>query len=195
MDAIDDFPVFPTQQRVTRAGLALRFAVLCSLTMLACGGLAAGLIAWNPEFGDVLGIPSVFFLTTLLLAGSSYALQRATDWVRIEKQRPFRVWLIGAIVLGAFFTAVQSFGLASLFPDDRSAKLAQTGTVPFTIGVISMHAVHVVTAQLALAWITVQAFNDRYDHEYYRPVTYCAWFWHFLGGVWLSLLVVIGVAL
>lgn len=195
MDAIDELPVFPTRTPVSRAGLALRFAVLCSLTALASGCLTAALLYWNPDFGSIVGVPSIFVLTTLLLAASSYSLQRSTDWVRIEKQKPFRSCLIGGILLGICFTGVQSFALATLFPDDRSTELAQTGVIPFTIGVVSMHALHVITAQLALSWITVQAFNDRYDHEFFRPVTYCAWFWHFLGGVWLSLLVIIGIAL
>ena len=195
MDAIDELPVFPTQKRLTRAGLALRFAIFGALLLSFSAGVSAALLYVDPQFGTVFGLPTIFLLTSLLLGGCSYALARACEWVRVEKQRPFRTWLVAAALIAALFTAVQAFGLATLVPAERSTELAQTGSVPFAIGVISMHALHVIVAQLALAWIVVQAFNDRYDHEFFRPVTYCAWFWHFLGGVWLSLLAILVIAL
>ncbi len=54
--------------------------------------------------------------------------------------------------------------------------------------VAGLHGVHFVIALLFVAWITVNAFADRYDHEYFGSVTFCAWFWHALGIVWMAIL-------
>lgn len=195
MDAIDELPVFPTQRQATRAVLALRFAALVTTAFSLSWLLAASLIRWVPTTGTLANVPVSFVASTLSLAAGSYALVRAVRWVRVERQKPFRRWLIAAVAISVLFTGVQSFGLFALFPADRSVDLAQTGSVPFAIAVVTMHALHVIVSQLFLGWIVVQAFNDRYDHEFYKPVGYCAAFWHFLGFVWLVILGGIMVAL
>lgn len=153
------------------------------------------LLVWNPSIKPIAGVPGVFVITTGLMAWLSFSLHRAVERVRVEKQRPFRTWLFLAIVIGAIYMAFQAFGLAVVSAQGVPSDQVQTGSVPFAKGVISMHLLHVVGAMLALIWIAVQAVNDRYDHEFYRPVNYCALFWHFLGGVWLSLLVILSIAL
>jgi heme/copper-type cytochrome/quinol oxidase subunit 3 len=48
-----------------------------------------------------------------------------------------------------------------------------------------MHGVHFIVALLFVAFVFLQGLANRYDHEYSWGVTFCAWFWHALGIIWL----------
>ncbi len=154
-----------------------------------------GLVAQGgvPQGRPVLFPPAFGISTGLLLLGS-LLMGRALHFVRIEKQRPFRRWLLSALAVGGLFVGVQSFGLWSLMPHDRTAHAAQAGVTTFVLMLASLHALHFVVAVLFLSFVTVRAFDDRYDHEYHWGVTVCAWFWHALGVVWMGILVVIAIA-
>ncbi len=146
-----------------------------------------------PQRRPVLFPPAFGISTGLLLLGS-LLMGRALSFVRIERQRPFRRWLLSALVVGGMFVGVQSFGLWTLMPHDRTAHAAQAGVTAFVLMLAALHAFHFVVAVLFLSFVTVRAFDDRYDHEYHWGVTVCAWFWHALGVVWMGILAVIAIA-
>lgn len=138
--------------------------------------------------------PPAFLVSTLLLLAGSVTLQRAVSFVRIEKQREFRKWLLASLLLGAAFMGVQTYGLWAMLPVERSAEEASLGITPFVVMLSALHAMHFIVAVLFVVLVTVRTYRDRYDHEYFWGVRYCAWFWHFLGLVWCAILAVITIA-
>ncbi|MGD9857841.1 MAG: cytochrome c oxidase subunit 3 [Planctomycetaceae bacterium] len=147
----------------------------------------------TPRSPTVL-FPPAFWISSALLLLGSLLLSRALSLVRLEKQRPFRRMLVSTLAVGALFVGVQSFGLWTLMPHDRSSQAAQVGVNAFVLMLAALHALHFVVAVLFLSFVTVRAFDDRYDHEYHWGVTVCAWFWHALGVVWLGILCVFAIA-
>jgi len=138
--------------------------------------------------------PFAFWISSMLLIAGSVVMSRAVQFVRLERQRPFRRSLLVALALGALFWGVQSYGLWTLMPHDRTAEAAQSGVTVFVLMLAALHGMHFVVAVLFLSYITVRAMADRYDHEYYWGVTVCAWFWHALGIVWIGILAVFAIA-
>lgn len=184
----DVLPPWPNVKRPGRAAIAARTGLLAAGLIAAASAMTAVMLRLAPEQPHVLGVSAVFFVTTAVLAAASAALQRAVRWVRVEKQRPFRSWLVVALGLGVLFTALQAYGLADLGPSLRAAVGGEPNPSAFVAAIVATHAAHVVLAVMSLALVTVQALNDRYDHEYYWGVSAVAGFWHFLGLVWLSVL-------
>jgi len=139
------------------------------------------------------GSPPAFLVSSVLLLIGSASLSQACGFVRHERQRPFRRHLLLSLVVGTLFVATQTYALTWLIrrqpPED-----VQVGTVAFVAVMAALHAMHFVIALLFLVFVTVRAFADRYDHEYYWGVTICTWFWHILGIVWLLVLAVIAIA-
>lgn len=188
MDTTDALPPLPLTRRPSRSAITLRTASLAATLVTLAWLMTAVMLRFAPHQPRVFGISVVFFVTTAVLGGTSVALQRAVRWVRVEKQRPFRVWLVVAMALGTLFTALQAYGLADLGPSLRAAFDGEPNSAAFVAAIVATHAAHVVLAVLALTMVSVQAFHDRYDHEYYWGVSAVAAFWHFLGLVWLSVL-------
>ena len=178
----------------SRGLLARRFFVL-SLGLLVAAILIAKIgVRW---FGDESPARSVmplpFWISTVFLFAGSVTLQRAAWLVRVQQIEPFRRWLMLSLTAGTLFVGLQSCGLWRLIQNQTPVgqsipNSAETGANAFVVMVAGLHGVHFVVALLFVAWITVNAYADRYDHEYSWGVSFCAWFWHTLGILWLVIL-------
>lgn len=174
---------------------AVRFFAI-SVVAFALSGLLARLLVLfgRPPVGaDAGAIPPAFWISTILLAAGSGALDQAVRSVRIERQRPFRRWLLTGLAAGTLFIGVQSYGLWYLLQNPNPDEQVATGVNGFRFVVAFLHALHFTVALMFLVFVTLRAFADRYDHEYYFGVVVCAWFWHFLGAVWLAILGVFAI--
>lgn len=179
-----------------QAAFAVRYFLL-SVTIFGVAALLAGvLIHFAPPAvrPDRLPFPPAFWVSSLLLFFGSVALSRALSHVRVEKQAAFRRTLLAALGAGTLFIAVQSYGLWCLLQGQNPSEVA-TGASAFIVVFAVLHALHVSLAMLFLVFVTLRGFADRYDHEYFWGVTVCAYFWHFLGVVWLCILTVFAFAM
>lgn len=171
------------------------FATVLGVCLVAwsAGSIVSRIPGFEPHRSDSV-FPAAFGVTSVLLLTGSVLFSRALWYVRLEKQRPFRRLLVSALVVGSLFVGVQSVGLWALMPQVRSPEAAQVGVTAFVLMLVSLHALHFLVAVLFLSFVTVRAFDDRYDHEYHWGVTVCAWFWHALGVVWCGILGVFAIS-
>lgn len=179
----------------SRSEFAVRFAVVSALLLLLAGAIATGLLNLLPipEKHPPNHFPRAFIVSTFLLMIGSWSLSRACAFVRRERQVPFRRHLLISLGAGTLFVATQTYALTGLMHQLRPEE-ASIGAGAFVAVMASLHAMHFVVALMFLVFVTVRAFADRYDHEYYFGVTVCTWFWHALGIVWLMVMAVIGIA-
>ncbi len=179
----------------SKSELALRFFVLSVGLLLVAmlTGFAAVRVFPAAERPGGVSMPFAFWISTMLLAACSVTLQRAAWRVRVQRLDSFRRLLAWSLLSGTIFVGVQACGLNVLVQNQTPVHSAQpesaeTGANAFVVMVAGMHGVHIVVALLFIAWVTVNAYGNRYDHEYSSSVTFCAWFWHALSIVWLVIL-------
>ena len=178
----------------SRSLLARRFFILASGLLTVAVLIAMTGIRWlGNASSDRFVMPIAFWISTAFLFAGSVTLQRAAWLVRVQQLESFRRWLILSLSFGTLFVGIQICGLWRLTqnqirPGQTLPESAETGANAFVAMVAGLHGVHFVIALLFVAWITVNAFANRYDHEYSGGVTFCAWFWHTLGIVWLTIL-------
>jgi cytochrome c oxidase subunit 3 len=173
--------------------LAVQFFAVAVTALAASAALAVGVTRlWPATSFPQATFPPAFALSTAALLLGSACLSRAVDAVRREKQLRFRRWLTIALCAGATFVGLQCSALNWLVRRQNPEDVA-TGAGAFVAVLAALHAMHFVVALLFLAYVTVRAFADRYDHEYYWGVTVCAWFWHALGVIWLAVLGVMAI--
>lgn len=147
-----------------------------------------------PPPSERLRLPTAFVFGTLFLVLGSGFLHQGLNNVKRERQGSFRRSLLLALAFAVLFVGVQSFGLLGFMKGTRDYQNPQTNTHGFVFMFAALHAMHFLVAQSVLLWVTLAAFYDRYDHEYYFGVTFAAWFWHALGIVWLAILCVFSIA-
>jgi heme/copper-type cytochrome/quinol oxidase subunit 3 len=178
-----------------RSDFALRFFAISAALLFVALSLSSLLLTLSPT--DVqrgpTQFPLAFAASTVLLCCGSVALSRALGFVKLERQHPFRRSLMWALLAGTLFVGFQTFALSQLI-HQQPAEEVPTGVGAFVAVMAALHAMHFVVALLCLVYVTVQAFADRYDHEYFWGVTVCTWFWHALGVVWCAILAVMAIA-
>ncbi len=182
----------------TAGGFALRYFHVLVLVFVAAGGLGAGLIYLLPAFAApaTFSLPGAFWISSGFLGVSSLMQHRSILAVRLERQRIFRRRLLLALVAGIGFVAVQSYGLWCLLQfQPRTAQAVSTGPEAFVFVLTMLHGMHVTIALMFLTYVFLKSLTYRYDHEYYWGVTFCSWFWHGLGMVWLAILAVFLIAI
>lgn len=176
------------------AGFAVIFFLLAvALLSVAVGTawLAISITGQSPP-GQRSAFVVSFLISTGLLVAGSVQLVRASTFVQLERQASFRRCMAWAMVCGTAFVSVQTYGLQSLI-SLNTADIA-TGLKYAAFVFIFLHAVHVIVALLFVVYVFLRAQSDRYDHEYSWGVTFCGWFWHGLGVVWLAIMAVFTVA-
>jgi cytochrome c oxidase subunit III len=181
----------------TAGGFAVRFFHVLLLVFGVVAGLATALIYLLPVFQSTGGVslPGAFWVSSGFLLASSVQQHRSVQAVRRERQRLFRRRLLLALIAGMGFVAVQSYGVWCLFQaQPRTAEAASTGPEAFVFVLTVLHGLHVSIAMMFLTFVCLKSRMDRYDHEYYWGVTFCAWFWHALGLVWLAIVFVFLIA-
>ena len=97
----------------------------------------------------------------------------------------FRRRMLQSLGVGIAFVLFQTQGLACLLSQKKAAQETGLGDGAFAFAL--MHGVHLIVALLFVVFVFLQGLAGRYDHEYSWGVTFCAWFWHALGIVWLAI--------
>ena len=187
----------PKRHASGHSRLARRVIVTALLVLLIAAailGLLTTLFGRLNHSGQ-FWFPPAFGVSSLLLLAGSVSQQRAIAFVRLERQRPFRVWLAVGLLCGTLFLGIQAYGLWTLLPGERSVADASLGVTPFVLMLAALHAAHLSLCVLFQVFVFLQALEDRYDHEYYWGVSVCACFWHLLGIAWLFILVIFAIAL
>ncbi|HIK94366.1 MAG TPA: hypothetical protein EYG03_20680 [Planctomycetes bacterium] len=180
-----------------KQSLITRRFFLATITQAAiCIGMAWALAAFvgAPEQSERIRLPAAFQFGTLFLLIGSWFLHVSQGHVQNERQAEFRRSLLLALLCAVLFVGVQSFGLWAFMRSTTDYQNPQQNTHGFVFMFAALHAMHFLVAQSVLLWVTLSAFLDRYDHEYYWGVTFATWFWHALGIAWIAILCVFSIA-
>jgi cytochrome c oxidase subunit 3 len=157
-----------------RANELTLLAIMATVVMLFAAFTAAYLIRRTDADWRPLPLPSVFWLNTLVLLASSITLEAA-------RRRPGRGWLAATIILGIVFLLGQAAGFRSLA--GQGLYLPSNPHSSFLYMLTAVHGLHVAGGIVAILYASA------------RPavVGLVAAYWHFVGVVWLYLLVLLNV--
>jgi heme/copper-type cytochrome/quinol oxidase subunit 3 len=133
--------------------------------------------------------PRGLWSSTLWILAGSGTIQAALAAARAHRLAALRVLLAATLATGLAFLASQAlawYRMAFQLAPGHSSLY-----VYLFYFVTGLHAAHVLAGLLPLAVVTVNAFYGRYSALRHAGVRYCAMYWHFLGGVWLTLFAMI----
>lgn len=151
----------------------LLLAVLATVVMLFAAFTSAYLIRRTGADWERIHFPAVMWVNTLVLIASSITLE-------VSRSRG-SAWLAATIGLGVVFFLGQSAAWFAL--GSSGVFLATNPHASFVYMLSALHAVHVVGGLSALGY------------AYRRPeaLGLCGAFWHFLGGLWVYLILLLRV--
>jgi cytochrome c oxidase subunit III len=190
---------FRPPPRASAIGLWL---VLAALAMLFIASMWLYILLRLHFFGRIsdaqIHMPSLTWLSTLVLLAGSFTIHRAVVAIRREKLQICLKFLYITCVIAVLFLLVQSPCMATILQEHESlsaqsaagkgpGEFAPVSAYGLVFVLILVHALHVLGGIVALAVVTTRARAGKYDHENFMGVQFAARYWHFLDVVWLAM--------
>ena len=139
---------------------------------------------WPPE-GAELEVPLALVLTVLLLT-SSVTVHAGVSALRRDDVARARTWFVVTAVLGALFLAGQAYEWSALEFDVGDHSYA---TSFFTI--TGFHGLHLLAGVIALAVLIGRSLARGFDRSRLPTAEVTSYYWHFVDGVWIAVLVLL----
>ena len=163
----------------------LSLTILFAASLVACAITRAQAPLWKTA--EMPNLPAGLAGSTLILVALSASLEWATRAVKTNRLRSLERGLWAALACGALFLLIQSFNWVAMAQGYRAS--AQT-LYPFTFHLLTgLHALHVLGGFVPLGWAIMKAGRREYSSSRYEGLKLTTQYWHFLGVVWLVLLV------
>jgi cytochrome c oxidase subunit 3 len=170
---------------------------LLLIVMMTFGGLIAAYVViatnnvaeWSP-----FDLPIQVWISTVIIVISSFAYHAAQRAIERADQESARKWLIITTALGAAFISSQILVWFELVR--RGFYVYANPYAGFFYILTAVHAVHVLGGVIALGAIVLRTWRPFTDggqllrlQDFARSV---GWYWHFMGVLWIILLLLLG---
>lgn len=146
-------------------------------------------LEWKP-----INLPKQVWLSTFLIVVSSITLVIAHKALEAEKQVKAKNWLLATTVLGAIFISSQILSWAVLAA--RGVYIGSNPYAGFFYIFTGVHALHVIGGIGALSYIVLRTWNitdNDKELKIRKSVSnVVGWYWHFMGGLWICLFLLLG---
>lgn len=163
---------------------------LATVTMLFAAFTSAYVVRRSGSDWRQVALPPRLWLNTVVLLASSLALE-AANRLGARDRWAAATWTFGAALAGGVaFLAGQIAACRELA--DAGVYLQSNPYSSFFYMLTGAHAVHVVAALTVLAWGFIATWRGARDTRAWTArMGSCRTFWHFLGGVWIWLFVLV----
>ena len=177
-----------SEKRAETAKLGLRVA-LGSVTMLFAAFTSAYIVRSAGEDWVPLAAPSLIWANTAILLFSSLTMELGKRAFQSWRPVAFRKWIAVTAVLGALFIAGQVAAWNQLA--SQGIYLQSHPHSSFFYVLTGVHAVHLLVGVLALFYVLMLATRYQLTPGESSSPSVCATYWHFVGGIWVYLIVVL----
>jgi cytochrome c oxidase subunit 3 len=143
---------------------------------------------------DLPPLPKALWLSTVAMLLSDLTMVRAHRAAERGNGEALTRGLILTVALGAAFLVIQAFCwisweavVSSRWGESGEWRLALVGFYLLS----GLHGLHVIGGLVALIVSVRHAASGLYSAEHHAGVQRCAWYWHFLAGVWIVLFILL----
>ncbi len=170
---------------------------LLLVVLMTFGGLIGAYIVlaannaleWKP-----FNLPPQIWFSTFLIFASSVTFTIAQKLLKSEKQTKAKNWLLATTVLGAVFIASQILVWLELV--QRGIYMASNPYAGFFYILTAVHALHVIGGICALGYMVLRTWHETVSDDELairKSVSnVVGWYWHFMGGLWIVLFLLLG---
>ncbi len=189
-DRLQPEPFTPNKSRILTGFLLV-------VVLMTFGGLIAayiviatnGVAEWQP-----FALPIQVWISTTIIIASSITYHLGKLAVDRSEQAVAKKWLVVTTVLGAAFISSQLLSWLALV--NLGMYMASNPYAGFFYIMTAVHAVHVLGGIAALGAILLRVWHPTENaNSIARRKTLAqvvGWYWHFMGGLWIVLFILLG---
>ncbi len=163
---------------------------IVSLLMGFAGWTSAYIVSSSrKDWLQDIELPSLFYVSTGLLVISSLTFILAKRGVQQNKQQLATLFLVTTLVLGIAFIFLQFQGFNQMLENGyRFTGPTSSIKMSYVYLIAFVHIVHVVAGLICLSVVLFRQVKGKYTAQEYLGLTLGATFWHFLGILWVYLI-------
>lgn len=140
-------------------------------------------------------LPVQIWISTAVILFSSVTYQIAKRAIDNNDQLKIQRFLIATTVLGAIFISSQLLAWLSMV--NRGLYMQGNPYAGFFYIITAAHAIHVIGGIVALGAILLRSWypsRDANELEHRRNLgRSVGWYWHFMGGLWVAIFLLLGL--
>src|SRR5712664_991716 len=165
------------------------WAMMFAALFFAYGFVRTRSLAWPPP--DLPKLPwETPAVNTLVLAGSSAAIQYGVRSIRHGASQKLGRALLLTVLLGSVFLVLQLTLWTRLYTQGLHPETGGPYGSVFW-GLTCFHALHVAVGLIGIGLLCARAFAGAFSAARYLPVRLWTLYWHFVGAVWGLMFVLI----
>lgn len=149
-----------------------------------------GVLEWKP-----FDLPIQIWISTVLIFFSSVAYEISRIKLKNEHQKQARTWVLITTVLGATFISSQILLWFELYK--QGIYLQSNPYAGFFYFLTALHALHVLGGVCSLGYVLLRTWNPTANEDELEKrqsiTTIVGWYWHFMGALWIILLLLLGL--
>ena len=165
---------------VALAGVAMMFTALTSAYVVRAGTSND----WRP-----LAVPRLLWVSTALILLSSFAFEIARRTLKSGNTSAYQRWLLLTVLLGLGFLATQLLAWRQLV--GQGIYIGSNPHSSFFYVLTGAHGLHLLGGVLALDYLLLRSRRKHYEAhgtaKRQAIVNAVALYWHFMGGLWIYL--------
>lgn len=177
------------EKRARSRKMMLWFGIV-SLIMGFAGLTSAYIVSSKREdWLDNIALPQAFYLSTAIIIVSSITYLVARNFIKKNNQKSATLVLGVTFALGIAFIVIQFLGFSEMLGSGyyftgptSNIKMSYVFLIAF------VHIVHVVAGLISLLVVFIQQLRGKYTSENMLGFQLGETFWHFLGFLWIYLI-------
>jgi len=156
-------------------------------------GLTSAMIVRKGVSDDWISIrmPNILYFNTVLLLGSSLALEFARRSLKQAEIESLKVWLGLTSFSGIVFLAGQLFAWRQLAA--QGVFVATNPSSSFFYVLTGTHGAHLFGGITALIYLTIRVFRDELNNRRQSALRAAAVYWHFMDALWIYLFLLLNI--
>jgi cytochrome c oxidase subunit 3 len=150
--------------------------------------------AWTWPPAELPGlVSSILLVNTAVLFSSSVTIHFAEQALKEGNRQRFIGLLATTVGLGALFVSGQVYEYYEFVV--KEGFTISTGVFGGAFyGLTGLHGMHVALGTILLCILLVRALLGQYSADRHSSVSTISWYWHFIDGVWFTLVTVVYVS-
>ena len=160
---------------------------LGSIVMMFAGLTSAYIVKRNQANWTSFELPVLFWYSTAVIIASSAVLYFSSRAFSTREMAKYRTGVSVTVLLGVLFIVLQVMGFQQLWA--KGITLQANVSYSFLYVIVGLHAAHIIGGIVALLILYANAFSKKIKNYDSVPVELVSTYWHFVGILWVYLLI------
>lgn len=182
------------EQRIVREKTAMPMLWLgmVGMAMVFIGFASAVIIRQSEPDWVSFKLPMPFVYSTLVIVASSVTMWLAQAAAKKNDFKKTTTFVGLTLLLGLAFV-VSQFLAYSYMVENNMTVVGANVSISFLYVITFVHLLHLVGGNIALLVTYINSKRNKYNKENTLGLRLCATFWHFLGALWLCILLFLSI--